>query len=177
LSQQSRLQALPVGGRVAPAWRLAFDSIGAQNLSLFVALAVLVAIFGAAKAEIFFQPRNLTNILNAVAILGLIASAQTIVIISGGIDVSVGSIVGVSGVAAALAMLHTDVPIAGIAAAMVVATLCGVTNGMLVTSGRVNAIIATLATMAIFRGLAYISRTVAGSESSVRLTTGSGLGD
>ena len=163
MSQQSRLQTVPLGGH-PPTWRLLIDSVGAQNLSLIVALAVLVAIFGTAQAEIFFQPRNLTNILNAVAILGLIASAQTIVIISGGIDVSVGSIVGVSGVAAALAMLHTDFPPAGIAAAVIVATLCGLTNGVLVTAGRVNAIIATLATMAIFRGLAYI------------LTNGRGIG-
>ena len=163
MSQQSRLQTVPIGSHT-PTWRLAFDSIGAQNLSLIVALAVLVAIFGSAQAEIFFQPRNLTNILNAVAILGLIASAQTMVIISGGIDVSVGSIVGVSGVTAALAMLHTDFPPAGIAAAVIVATLCGLTNGILVTAGRVNAIIATLATMAIFRGFAYI------------LTNGRGIG-
>ena len=163
MSQQSRLQTVPIGSHT-PTWRLAVDSIGAQNLSLIVALAVLVAIFGSAQAEIFFQPRNLTNILNAVAILGLIASAQTMVIISGGIDVSVGSIVGVSGVTAALAMLHTDFPPAGICAAVIVATLCGLTNGVLVTAGRVNAIIATLATMAIFRGLAYI------------LTNGRGIG-
>ena len=68
MSQQSRLQTVPIGSHT-PTWRLAFDSIGAQNLSLIVALAVLVAIFGSAQAEIFFQPRNLTNILNAVAIL------------------------------------------------------------------------------------------------------------
>ena len=134
----------------------AFDSVGAQNLSLMAALAILVAIFGWSQGDIFFQPRNLTNILNAVAILGLIASAQTIVIISGAIDISVGSIVGVAGVAAALAMLHTDAPPAGIAAAVIVATLCGLVNGVLVTAGRVNPIIATLATMAIFRGLAYV---------------------
>ncbi len=115
-------------------------------------------------SEIFFQPRNLTNILNAVAILGLIASAQTIVIISGGIDVSVGSIVGVSGVTAAIALMKVDVTTAGIVAPLLVGTLCGLANGLLVTMGRVNAIIATLATMATFRGLAYI------------LTNGRGIG-
>jgi ribose/xylose/arabinose/galactoside ABC-type transport system permease subunit len=137
-------------------WRRAFDAIGAQNLSLIAALAILVAIFGWSQGDTFFQPRNLTNILNAVAILGLIASAQTIVIISGMIDISVGSIVGVAGVAAALAMLGTDAPALGIAVAVIVGTLCGLVNGLLVTAGRVNPIIATLATMAIFRGVAYV---------------------
>ena len=139
-----------------PAWRLLVDRIGAQNLSLLVALAILVAIFGTAQSEIFFLPRNLTNILNAVAILGLVASAQTIVIISGGIDVSVGSNVGMSAVTAALAMLYVDAAGAGIVAALIVGTLGGLVNGLLVTKGRVNAIIATLATLAIFQGIAFI---------------------
>jgi ribose transport system permease protein/L-arabinose transport system permease protein len=115
-----------------------------------------VAIFGWSQGETFFQPRNLTNIFNAVAILGLIASAQTIVIVAGAIDISVGSIVGVAGVAAALAMLATNEPAIGIAVAIAVGTLCGFINGLLVTKGRVNPIIATLATMAIFRGIAYV---------------------
>ena len=105
---------------VTPAWRRTLDAVGAQNLSLLAALAILVAIFGWSQGDTFFQPRNLTNILNAVAILGLIASAQTIVIISGAIDISVGSIVGVAGVAAALAMVATDAPAVGIAVAVVV---------------------------------------------------------
>lgn len=141
---------------VVPAWRRILDAVGAQNLSLLAALAILVAIFGWSQGDTFFQPRNLTNILNAVAILGLIASAQTIVIISGAIDISVGSIVGVAGVAAALAMVGTDAPAIGIGVAVIVGTLCGLVNGLLVTKGRVNPIIATLATMAIFRGVAYV---------------------
>jgi ribose transport system permease protein/L-arabinose transport system permease protein len=146
----------PAANDTTPSWRRSLDAVGAQNLSLLAALAILVAIFGWSQGDTFFQPRNLTNILNAVAILGLIASAQTIVIISGAIDISVGSIVGVAGVAAALAMLGTDTPAIGIAVAVVVGTLCGLVNGLLVTKGRVNPIIATLATMAIFRGIAYV---------------------
>ena len=151
MTQQSTVQSSG-SDNSAPARRAIFDYVGARNLSLLVALAILVAIFGSTHSEIFFQPRNLTNILNAVAILGLIASAQTIVIISGGIDVSVGSIVGVSGVAAALTMLNIDTPLAGIVVALVVGMLCGLVNGLLVTWGHVNPIIATLATMAIFQG-------------------------
>jgi ribose transport system permease protein/L-arabinose transport system permease protein len=152
---QSDVQYSAVDAPV-PRWRRVVDAVGAQNLSLLAALGILVAIFGTAQPETFFQPRNLTNILNAVAILGLIASAQTIVIISGAIDISVGSIVGVAGVAAAMAMAATNVPAIGITSAVVVGTACGVVNGLLVTKGRVNPIIATLATMAIFRGLAYV---------------------
>lgn len=146
---------LDAGNRVA-FWRILVDRIGAQNLSLLAALAILVAIFGSTHGNIFFSPRNLTNILNAVAILGLVASAQTIVIVSGGIDVSVGSIVGMASVAAAMAMLHVPSVAAGVVAALMVGTLGGLVNGLIVTKGRVNAIIATLATMTIFQGIAFI---------------------
>lgn len=137
-------------------FRTIVDAVGPQNLSLLAALAFLVILFGSMQPEIFFNPRNLTNILNAVAILGLVAAAQTIVIISGGIDVSVGSNVGMSAVTAAIAMTVIDSPAAGIAAALLVGTLGGLANGLLVTKGRVNPIIATLATLAIFQGIAYI---------------------
>jgi ribose/xylose/arabinose/galactoside ABC-type transport system permease subunit len=136
--------------------RALFDAIGPQNLSLLAALAGLVILFGSLQPEIFFNPRNLTNILNAVAILGLVAAAQTIVIISGGIDVSVGSNVGMAAVSAAIAMTIVDSPVAGVAAALLVGTLGGFANGLLTTKGRVNPIIATLATLAIFQGIAYI---------------------
>jgi ribose/xylose/arabinose/galactoside ABC-type transport system permease subunit len=154
LTQRSAVQ--PYRFDRTPGWRLAIDAVGAQNLSLLAALAILVAVFGTAQSEIFFQPRNLTNILNAVSIIGLIAAAQTVVIISGGIDLSVGSIVGVSSVAAALALLQVDTPAAGILTALVIGTLSGSLNGLLVTKGRVSSIIATLATMAILQGVAYI---------------------
>lgn len=148
--------SIPAAPERGPAWRSLVDRIGAQNLSLLGALAILVAIFGSAHGDIFFSARNLTNILNAVAILGLVASAQTVVIVSGGIDVSVGSIVGMASVAAALTMLHVGSAAAGILAALVVGTLGGLANGLITTKGRVNAIIATLATMAIFQGIAFI---------------------
>lgn len=132
------------------------DRIGGQNLSLLVALAVLVMIFGYFHADVFFQPRNLTNILNACAILGLVAAAQTVVIILGGIDVSVGSNVGMSAVTAATAMLFIDSTAVGILAALAIGSVGGLVSGLLVTRGRINAIIATLATMAIFQGVAFI---------------------
>ena len=129
---------------------------GPQNLSLLVALIVLIAIFGSLRPEAFFSPRNFTAILNAITILGIVAMAQTVVIISGGIDVSVGSIVGMSSVVAAIAMTIVDSAAAGIIAALVAGSLAGLVNGLLITKGRVNPIITTLATLAIFQGVAYI---------------------
>lgn len=136
--------------------RRLLGSTGAQNLSLLVALLLLIAIFGAARPDAFFSTRNLAAIMSAIAILGIVAMAQTMVIVSGAIDVSVGSIVGLASVCAALAMTHVDSPLAGIVAAVAAGGLAGLVNGLLVTKGRVNPIITTLATLAIFQGIAYI---------------------
>lgn len=132
------------------------DMIGAQNISLLIALFALIALFGFLRPEAFFSMRNITSILSAVAILGIVAMAQTVVVVSGGIDVSVGANVGMSSVAAAMAMTMVDSAGAGILAAIAVGTVGGLFNGILITKGRINPIIATLATLAIFQGVAFI---------------------
>ena len=65
-------------------------AIGTQNASLLIALGILVAIFGSLRPDVFFLPRNIQNIGQAIAILGVLATAQTIVIVSGALDISVG---------------------------------------------------------------------------------------
>lgn len=139
--------------------------IGAQNLSLLLALLALVAIFGGLRPDVFFLPRNLVNIGLAITILGILAMAQTVVIVSGGLDVSVGSIVGLSTMCAAIAMLHTGSAAFGIGAALGAGAIAGLLNGLVITYGRVNAVIATLGTMAAFRGLAFL--TSGGSSVSI----------
>jgi len=144
----------PAGRSTPLRWIL--DRIGPQNLSLFIALLALVLLFGWSRPEAFFSARNATAILNAVTILGIVAIAQTIVIISGGIDVSVGANVGLCSVVAAVTMLHVDSAVLGALAAVAAGTVAGLANGLLTTKGRVNAIITTLATLAIFQGLSFI---------------------
>jgi ribose transport system permease protein len=82
---------------------------------------------------------------------------MTFVITSGGIDLSVGSIVALSGVAAAMAMRDTDIgPLGGFGVAVLVGTLCGLFNGFLITRIKLPPFIATLGTMGIFRGVALV---------------------
>ncbi len=81
--------------------------VGTHNVSLLIALAILVAIFGSLRPDVFFLVRNLENIGQAIAILGVLATAQTIVIVSGGLDISVGAVVGVSTVCIALMVERT----------------------------------------------------------------------
>jgi L-arabinose transport system permease protein len=139
------------------AWfRRAVGQIGTHNFSLLIALAILIAIFGGLRPDIFFLERNISNIGQAIAILGVLATAQTIVIVSGGLDISVGSILGMSTVCIALVIRSTDSVALGILFGIVVSAAMGVVNGLVITVGRVNAVIATLGTMAVFRGVAFI---------------------
>lgn len=132
------------------------ERIGIHNLSLLVALVGLLVIFGTLRGDVFFSTRNLLNIGMGVAILGVLAISQTGVIVSGGLDISVGSIVGLTTVATAMTIQSTEAAGMGILAGVIIGALAGLMNGILVTYGRINAVIVTLGTMAIFRGIAFI---------------------
>ena len=92
----------------------AIQRIGTHNFSLLIALLALVAIFGALRPDVFFLLRNIVNIGLAIAILGILAMAQTMVIVSGGLDISVGAIVGLSTMCVALAVRVDRPPTIGI---------------------------------------------------------------
>lgn len=134
----------------------AIERIGLHNLSLILALCVLLAIFGVLRSDVFFSARNLLNIGMAVAILGILAMSQTTVIVSGGLDLSVGSTVGLTTVAIAMTIQATDSAGLGLMAGIVIGAAAGLVNGVLITYGRINPVIVTLGTMAIFRGVAFI---------------------
>ncbi len=136
--------------------RSMIERVGTHNLSLLIALAILIAIFGGLRPDVFFLVRNILNIGQAIAILGVLATAQTIVIVSGGLDISVGAIVGMSTVYIALAVGWTGSPLLSILFGVFVGAIAGVVNGVIITVGRINAVIATLGTMAVFRGVAFI---------------------
>lgn len=132
------------------------DRVGVHNLSLIFALVVLCVIFGYLRGDVFFSSRNILNIGLAVTILGVLAMSQTVVIVSGGLDISVGSTVGLATVATAMAAQATGSAAAAVATGLLVGGAAGLVNGIIITYGRVNPVIATLGTMAIFRGAAFI---------------------
>ncbi len=146
-----------VDGARTPLGRSLFRRVGVQNVSLLIALAILLAIFGALRGDVFFTPRNVVNIGLASTILGILAMAQTVVIISGGLDISAGSIVGLTTMVVALAIQASGSLWLGLAAGIGAGLLAGAVNGFIIVYGPVNAVIATLGTMSAFRGLAYIT--------------------
>jgi len=132
------------------------EGVGIHNLSLLIALVVLVVIFGSLRPEVFFLTRNLMNIGLAITILGILAMSQTVVIVSGGLDISVGATVGVSTVVTAMAIQATGSPAVGILAGIAAGAALGSFNGIVIAIGLVNPVITTLGTMAVFRGIAFI---------------------
>jgi len=99
--------------------------------------------------------QNFWRVMRDQAHLGVLSVGMTMVILTGGIDLSVGSIVALSGVSMGLAWKATGNPAAALAAALAVGAAAGTVNGLLVSRGRVPPLIVTLATLSVFRGLAY----------------------
>jgi ribose/xylose/arabinose/galactoside ABC-type transport system permease subunit len=99
---------------------------------------------------------NLRNVAEQSTVIGTLAVGMTFVILAGGIDLSVGSVVALAGVALALALRAGAGVASAVALALCVGALAGVTNGALVTLGRLPPFIATLGTMSVARGLALL---------------------
>ncbi len=121
-------------------------------------LVMLVIVFMGLTiaSEFFLTTRNLTNVARQMSVVGIVALGQALVIISGGIDLSVGSVIGLAAVAAAMISAGTGSPILGIVGALAIGTLVGVINGLLVTRVRINPFITTLGTLSIARGTALL---------------------
>lgn len=118
----------------------------------FVALFVALSL----STDTFLRPRNLLNILDQSAPVGIIACAVTICIIAGVFDLSTGSIFGVAAVVACKVANSVD-PIVGIGVGIFTGLVLGIVNGVLVYATRINSFIGTLATSIAFRGLAIIT--------------------
>ena len=135
------------------------------------AVALIAAcIVGIARYEAFATTENLSNVLRQNSMLGLVALGMTFVILTGGIDLSVGALLAVSGVASA--MVSSQGAVASVVVGTGAATLLGLTNGLLITKVRIQPFIATLAMMIAARGAAL----AATAEQSINISQGaSGL--
>jgi len=134
-----------------------------RQLLPFGTLMLIVAALAALKPDTFLTMENFSNVLSRSSYSGIIALGMTAVIISGGIDLSVGSMMALSGMVAGLVMTRNGsvVPTDGL---MVLGTLvgiltglvCGLLNGSLITLLNLPPFIVTLGTMSAFRGLSLV---------------------
>lgn len=166
-------QSRPTTERSSAARQSVWQAGWMNTLGRFFALAV-VFLFFAVMVENgkFYSPRNLENIARQSAVYAMAGLGMTLVIIAGGIDLSVGSVIALTVVVVAWVLnlpglgdsatqsgslvnqWPTALPVLAFGAGVLVATLAGIANGLLVVGLRLVPFIVTLGTMGIFRGIA-----------------------
>ena len=129
--------------------------IGPENFSLIVALVVLVVII-TTQTPYFFVPRNLLNVGMNISVVGLLAVGMTFVIVSNGLDISVGSIAGVASISSAIMVTYLHSVPGGIFVGIALGAVLGAVNATIITYLRVNPVVATLATLSAYQGLAFL---------------------
>ncbi|NCF39293.1 MAG: ABC transporter permease, partial [Planctomycetia bacterium] len=145
--------------RVAEGWRVALS--GLERFGVVIAFIALFGYNAITQSETFLKPENLRNLLNQNADIGVIAVGMTIVIIAGGIDLSVGAVMAFG---AAVGMITMNAlfdggtnevlaVVIGLATGIGLGAACGLLNGVLVTIGRIPAFIVTLAGLIGFRSV------------------------
>ncbi|WP_128255425.1 ABC transporter permease subunit [Falsirhodobacter deserti] len=118
---------------------------------------IVVSVLMGFASDNFFSVSNIFNVLRQVSIIAILAVGMTFVILTGGIDLSVGAVMALAGTIAAGLMVNMGMPgWVGLLAGIGVGVVLGIFNGFLVAWGRMPAIIVTLATMGMARGLGLI---------------------
>lgn len=120
-----------------------------------VGLLALIAIVSVLSPS-FLSTKNIFNILRQTSVNGIIAAGMTFVILTGGIDLSVGSILAISGAICASILVNGQNIVIAVLAALLVGAVVGFLNGFIITKGKLQPFIATLATMTILRGLTLV---------------------
>lgn len=133
----------------------AFARILLRHETMLVVLLAIALMVLSALSDSFLTSANLLNQVRLMAEIGLIALAMTPVIVTGGIDLSVGSIAGLAAILLGIFWSKLGIPLP-LAAVMAIAIglLAGLANGFIITRFGVPPLIATLATLALYRGLA-----------------------
>ena len=135
--------------------KLRITSPSFNNVGLFIALIAMGAYF-ATQSPYYLSVRNFLNIGNAVAIRGTVAAGLTMVMISGGLHISIAATMAATGMVTASLSAAGFPEAVTILLGIVSGCAIGAVNGFFVTRLRINPIITTLATMSAIRGLGYV---------------------
>lgn len=123
-----------------------------KSLLGLVLLIAVVSILNPA----FLSAKNIMNILRQTSVNAVIAAGMTFVILTGGIDLSVGSILGISGAVCASLLVSGQNVVVAVISALVVGAIVGFLNGFIISKGKLQPFIATLATMTVLKGLTLV---------------------
>lgn len=157
--------ASPAGGGPAARSRAARVAVLVQHQGALIAL-VAACIFGFARYGAFLTPENLLNVLRQNSMVGFVALGMTFVILTGGIDLSVGALLAVAGIVAAT--LSPQGSVVAFTGGIAAAAVLGLVNGLTIAKGRIQPFVVTLAMMIAARGLALAFT----GENSVRVDSG-----
>ena len=126
------------------------------RFGLLIALVLISVVLAVLKPQ-FLTPGNLINVVRQISINGILAVGVTYVLLTGGVDLSLGSLVALAGVVAACFARPGDAPVlVPVFMGVLAGALCGLANGVVVTRGRVAPFIVTLGMMTAARGVAYV---------------------
>lgn len=123
-----------------------------SKLGPLIGLILLIIVVSILNPS-FLAISNIFNVLRQVSISAIIAFGMTFVILTGGIDLSVGSTLALTGAVAASLLAGGTDPIVSMGITLILGLILGAFNGLIITKGKVAPFIATLATMTIYRGL------------------------
>jgi ribose transport system permease protein len=132
-------------------FKLVFAHLEVRMLGLALLLAIVLSLL----SPYFLKTANLLNLLDQSVVVGIVAIGMTFVILTGGIDLSVGSVAGLTGVILGLALQHFNIPIS-VVVAIASGAAIGLFSGALIAYFNLAAFVITLGVMAIGRSLAYI---------------------
>jgi len=121
----------------------------------FMAVFLILVLIAAASADVFFTQRNITNLFRQIVTNGLISLGMLVVILTGGIDLSVGAIVALCAVLVSGLQRQVSLPLA-VLIALVAGGLVGAVNGFLIARFKLAPFVVTLATMGAVRGMVYV---------------------
>ena len=128
-----------------------------ENMGTLIGLLIMCAILSFTTNGVFYSQRNLVNVLRQVSSNACLAFGMTFAIITGGIDLSVGSILAISGTLSAGFIANNNMPVAqAVILAIVIGTALGLFNGVVIAKTTIPPFIVTLAMMQMARGAAYI---------------------
>lgn len=130
--------------------------LSARETGVFIALVLMCVVLAIARPNAFPRPQNLLNIGRQVSLVGIMAIGMTFVIISGEIDLSIGSIYALAGLSTGLLLTQGWSMLAAVAAGLVIGSTVGFINGFLSTYGRLPSFITTMGMMSVARGAALL---------------------
>lgn len=147
---------------------------------VLTAILILMLLFFSIQSPYFMNAANIMNVLKQISEVAIVALPLTIIVVSGAMDLSVGSIVGLSAITFALCFRSGFPLAAGVVLAFIVGGVCGLLNGFFVAKLKMMPIMVSIGTMSLFRGIVYgitKARPISGfPESFFKLGQGSIIG-